>query len=83
MEELKEHLSAVGGPTMPREVQETIEQLKELDESGTGFRYANSLKVKEARINIATLTETLRHAWLMVHVTIDAVTNGEGVPGGR
>lgn len=83
MEELKEHLSAVGGPTMPLEVQETIEQLKELDESGTGFRYANSLKVKEARINVATLTETLRHAWLTVHVTIDAVTNGEGVPGGR
>lgn len=82
LQELEEHLAAVGGPSMPLEVSETIKQLAKLDESGTGFRYANSLNVKEARVNIATLAETLRHAWLLVHVTIDAVTNGEGVPGG-
>ncbi len=83
LQELEEHLAAVGGPPVPLEVLETIEQLAKLDESGTGFRYANSLKVKEARVNIATLAETLRRAWLLVHVTIDAVTNGEGVPGGE
>lgn len=81
LEELCLQLSAVGGPSLPESTQQTIRYLAELDASGTGFRYAKSLRAPEARVNIATLSATLRDAWLMVHVTIDAVTQGEGVPG--
>lgn len=78
-EELATHLTAVGAPTTPPEVEETLELLAEIDNKGTGFRYAGLLSASRADVNLRTLNERLRYTSLMLAVTIDAVTNGQGV----
>lgn len=78
-EELATHLEAVGAPATPEEVLETLELLAEIDNKGTGFRYSGLLSAPRADINLLTLNERLRYASLMLTVTVDAVTNGQGV----
>jgi len=77
--ELSEHLQAIGAEPEPFDVLDTLSQLAELDNRGTGFRYIGVLKSQSAQLNIEALTASLAHANLMLTVTIDAVTNGQGV----
>lgn len=78
-EELVTHLEALDAEVVPVDVLETLSFLAESDERGTGFRYAGELASGPANVDLRNLNRTLRRAALMLTVTIDAVTNGEGV----
>lgn len=78
-EELATHLETVGAQATPGDVLETLEFLAEMDNKGTGFRYAGLLSASRADVNLLALNKRLSQAVLMLTVTIDAVTNGLGV----
>lgn len=78
-EELVTHLEALDAEVVPVDVLETLSFLAESDERGTGFRYAGEMASGPANVDLRNLNRTLRRAALMLTVTIDAVTNGEGV----
>ncbi|AQP44811.1 hypothetical protein [Tessaracoccus flavus] len=78
-DELVGHLQALGDTEMPNDVLSSLDALAEIDEKGTGSCYAGLLSARSsANLDITALTKTLEHTSLMLTVTIDAVTNGQG-----
>lgn len=74
-----EHNRALGLQEMPADVVRTLQLLAALDNGGTGFRYAGVLKAPGANLDFHSLAESLRTAFKLLEVIIDAATHGEGV----
>lgn len=73
------HLNALGAELPPTAVLDTLDVLSEVDNGGTGFRYSGVIKSASAEINLEHLTARLDEAFTMLSVTIDTVTQGQGV----
>lgn len=79
IEEHQAHIGALGLEAIPDPVLETLRLLAALDNSGTGFRYAGTLRADSANINFETIGAALDNAYRLLEVVVDAATNGEGV----
>lgn len=77
--ELGQQLQAAGADALPEDVLDTLDFFAEIDNAGTGFRYANVLESQAARTNFITLNDRLKDTALLLTATIDVVTSGQGV----
>lgn len=77
-DELEDQLMALEAQGLPADVMSTLDLVAEIDDGGTGFRYAGVLDSKGAALNIVTLNERLDRAFEYCGLALDAATNGEG-----
>lgn len=73
LDELAEHVNALGGERLPADTDTFLRDLAAADPDGQQFRYRTKPPAEQTYVDFDTLNERLEAAYTMVGVTIDAL----------